>query len=451
MKAILRLRRHYYLTRVSHFLIAIALIAGMAGCATIPTVNAIEIRDWYDLSAIANNMSADYVLESDLDATTEGWEELASPTANEGKGWEPIVGVDESQPWYFTGIFDGQGYEIKDLFINRPDEEFVGLFEGTSLAGVIRNVGVVNANVTGDFRVGGLVGQVSFGYVSNSYFTGTVNGNNHVGGLLGCIYNGGIMSDSYATGTVTGGNNAGGLIGFSGLGGGTVSGCQFGGTVTGYQSVGGLVGEILSSVIVENCYCDGNIIGVQQVGGLIGDNEGTVSNSYATGSVSGNETVGGLVGINWGTVSHSYSTVSVTGELHVGGLAGGNNYTVSNCYATGRVIGGAQAGGLVGTHQGGIINNSYSTGNVTGALFSVGGLVGVTLYDSSVSASFWDIETSGRSFSGGGTGKNTTEMQDIVTFLDAGWSIIGVGNSDQRNPLYTWNIVDMVTYPFLSW
>ena len=426
MKAIPNPRRYRYLVMANVFLVTVALIVGMVGCYTnLPTVDDIEIRTWYDLYTIGNNMSADYVLENDLDATTEGWEELASPTANGGKGWEPITGIGQSQPAWFTGIFDGQGHEIKDLYINRPDEDRVALFAWISVAGVIRNVGVLAANVTGYELVAGLVGQISFGAVSNSYFTGAVTGYEDVGGLTGGLWNGAVVSNSYATGAVTGVISTGGLIGFSGLGGGTVSGCYFDGTATGYDGVGGLMGYVYSSFIVENC--------------------------YSTGSVSGNATAGGLVGANWGTVSHSYSTASVTGELHVGGLAGVNNYTVSNCYSTGRVIGGAQAGGLVGTHQGGIINNSYSTGNVTGAPFSRGGLVGATLYDSNVSASFWDIETSGLPFSHGGTGKNTTEMQDIVTFVDAGWSIIGVGNSDQRNSLYTWNIVDMVTYPFLSW
>lgn len=425
MKAIFRSTRHHYMAGLSIFLVVATLMAGLVGCRSRPAVDAIEIRDWYDLSAIGNNMSADYVLENDLDATTDGWEELASPTANEGKGWKPIAPIDKPTDLaYFMGVFDGQGHEIKDLFINRPDGYRVGLFSYINLWGVIRNIGVVDADVTGGERVGGLVGQVALGTVSNSYFRGTVSGSHIVGGLAGGIWAGGIVSDSYATGNVTGADLTGGLIGFSD------TGCT-----------------------VSDSYYTGNVTGNDSVGGLMGDSQGSVTYCYATGSVSGNEPVGGLVGSNWGTVSHSYSTISVTGELHVGGLAGSNNYTVSNCYSTGRVIGGAQAGGLVGTHQGGIINNSYSTGNVTGD-YSVGGLVGANVYESEanvVSASFWDTETSGLPFSDGGTGKNTTEMQDIVTFLDAGWSIIGVGNSDQRNPLYTWNIVDMVTYPFLSW
>jgi len=79
----------------------------------------------------------------------------------------------------------------------------------------------------------------------------------------------------------------------------------------------------------------------------------------------------------------------------------------------------------------------------------VGGLVGLN-EDSTVSDSFWDTETSGQATSDGGTGKTTAQMQDVTTFSGAGWNIIVVA-LNQTNPAYIWNIVNGVTYPFLSW
>jgi hypothetical protein len=141
--------------------------------------------------------------------------------------------------------------------------------------------------------------------------------------------------------------------------------------------------------------------------------------------VTGNDNIGGLVGENvgGGAVGNSYSTCSVTGNLYVGGL--------------------------VGQHWG-TVTNSYSTGNVTGDE-DVGGLVGWKFGISTVSNSFWDTETSGQDTSDGGTGKTTAEMQEITTFSGAMWNIIGVANPSIRNTSYIWNIVDDVTYPFLSW
>ena len=141
----------------------------------------LEIWDWHDLHTIRDNLGGSYILTNDLDSTTAGYEELASPTANEGKGWQSIGTL--LHP--FTGTFDGQGYEIRDPFINRPDEDRVGLFGFVDEGGRIEHIGVVNAEVSGHYGVGGLVGGSSLGIVSNSYSTSSVTGEEGVGGLVG--------------------------------------------------------------------------------------------------------------------------------------------------------------------------------------------------------------------------------------------------------------------------
>ena len=389
MKIILSWRRHHYVAKVSILLITVALIAGMVGCGctTTPSQN-LEIRDWYDLDSVRDNLAGNHTLMDDLDSTTAGYTELASLTANQGKGWEPIK--------EFTGTFDGQGYEIRDLFINRPDEIFVGLFGLVDAGGVIENIGAVNVTVIGYVSVGGLVGE-----------------------------NNGTVSNSYSSGDVTGGAES--------------------------YDVGGLIGE--QNGAVSGSYSTGNVTGDWSVGGLLGFNQGTVSNSYSSGSVTGDYHIGGLVGYHGfaGNVSNSYSSGSVTGYVSVGGLVGYHGFagTVSGSYSTGSVTGNWSVGGLLGENgEDGTVSNSYSTGNVTGD-WSVGGLVGKN--EGTVSYSFWDTETSGAEVSAGGTGKNTTEMQDITTFSGAGWDIIEVANPGTRNPSYIWNIVNNVTYPFLSW
>ena len=345
MKIIRDSRRRNYLARVSVFLLIAALISGMAGCdgggGNLPPSRNLEIRNWYDLDAIRDNLNGNHTLMVDLDSTTLGYEELASPAANEGKGWQPIGSWSLSA---FTGSFDGQGHEIHDLFINRPDENFVGLFSYVSGEGRIQDIGVVNVTVTGKRGVGGLVGRNLIGTVSNSYSTGSITGNSLVGGLVG--ENGGLppspsnISDSYSMGSVTG-----------------------------ITYVGGLVGYIFT---------------------------GTVSNCYSTGNVTGNSYVGGLVGyLEEDFQLESYFPESATGDI--------------------------KFEGAVGLSEGSIVSNS-----------------------------FWDTETSGQYTSAGGTGKNTTEMQDIATFSIAGWDIIAVA-LNETNPAYIWNIVNNVTYPFLGW
>ncbi|TET41126.1 MAG: hypothetical protein E3J60_05280, partial [Dehalococcoidia bacterium] len=160
---------NFYVKRLSILLVTIALIVGMEGCIFGPSSQNLEIRTWYDLDDIRNNLSGHYILMNDLDSTTAGYDELASPTANEGEGWQPIIGAGGDPP--FTGIFDGQGYEIRDLFINLPGKGYVGLFSVVGEEGRVGNIGVVNADVTSTAYIGGLVG-VNGGTVSNSYSTG---------------------------------------------------------------------------------------------------------------------------------------------------------------------------------------------------------------------------------------------------------------------------------------
>jgi hypothetical protein len=277
-----------YVKRLSILLITVALIAGMVGCSPVgcgPSTQNLEIRTWYDLDDIRDNLGGSHFLMNDLDSTTAGYEDLASPTANEGKGWQPIIGTGDDP---FTGTFDGQRYEIRDLFINRPDEFFVGLFGIVAEGGVIKNVGVVNADVTGNTHVSGLAGG-NMGTVSNSYSTGSVTGVEWVGSLVGFNNQEGTVSNSYFTGNVTGDVGVGGLA-------------------------GGNVGT------VSNSYSTGSVTGWEGVGGLLGASSGTVSNSYSTGSVTGNDDVGGLVGYYEGTMSNSFWDKETSGiEVSDGG------------------------------------------------------------------------------------------------------------------------------------
>jgi hypothetical protein len=376
MKRIFSSRREHRLIKVCVFLITAALIAGMAGCVDVgydpPPSENLEIHTWYDLDAVRDNLAGDHILMNDLDSTTPGYTELASPTANGGKGWEPIGYSTYVVNYFLSGSFDGQGHEIRDLFINRPDENGVALFSSTFQAAVIKDLGMTNVTVTGADYVGGLVGS-NTGSLINSYFSGNVTGEYRVGGLAGCS----------------------------------------GGTVL-------------------NASSSGDVTGSSSVGGLFGVNMGSVNNSHSMCSVIGVDDVGGLVGYSYyGTMSNSYSTSNVTGYSDVGGLVGLNGWE------------GMTGGGIIS-----IVVDSYSTGNVNGNQ-NVGGLVGHN-DDGTVSNSFWDTQTSGQFTSDGGIGKNTTEMQDIVTFSGAGWDIIGVA-LNETNPAYIWNIVDDETYPFLSW
>jgi filamentous hemagglutinin family protein len=182
----------------------------------------------------------------------------------------------------------------------------------------------------------------------------------------------------------------------------------------------GLFGHIGSAAAVRNVgLIDSKVSGSRNVGALVGfiDDAATVSNSYATGSVSGSSNVGGLVGENESAISNGHASSSVSGTSNLGGLVGWNNAgTISNSYATGGVSGGNSIGGLVGyNNNGGKVDNTYAMGRVTGSS-AVGGLVGYEGVSGEVSNGFWNVTTSGRSTSAGGTPLTTAQMQSAASF-----------------------------------
>ncbi len=295
-----------FLARVGILLLGVALTMSMTGCPSDPDPDApadapeyVEISDWHDLHRITENPGGSYVLMNDLDSASAGYVELASEAADRGRGWQPIG--EPGNP--FTGDFDGRGYEIRGLFIDRRHEDGVGLFGLVDGGGSVRNVGVIDADVTGGRYVGSLVGYSHHGTVTGSYSTGTVSGSRKVGGLVGHNRLEGNVSESWSAASVSGDSYVGGLVG---LDSGTVTNSYAVGSVTGLWRVGGLVGQ--SHKAVRNSYASGSVTGSWRVGGLIGYLVGgTVINSYAAGSVTGESAVGGLVGEEKvGTVTNSF-------------------------------------------------------------------------------------------------------------------------------------------------
>jgi hypothetical protein len=335
VKGIVDSRRVHYRARLCIFLIMIVLTIGAVGCHT-HGYPCLEVQTWYDLDAVRNNLNGNHILMNDLDSATAGYEELASPTANGGKGWQPIGTFVIDYSLSFGGLFDGQGYEISDLFINRPDEGDIGLFGSVKQDGLITNIGLVNFTMSGCDRVGGLAGA-----------------------------SGGTVSSSHTKGNVTGGE----------------------------WGIGGLVGGNWGTV--TNCYSANNVTGHAAVGGLVGQNDGTVSNSYSTDNVSGQEGVGGVAGVNYfGIVSNSYSSGSVAGGYHVGGLVGANAGNVSDCYSTGGVTGVEDVGGLVGDNFQGNVDRSFWDVQTSGQASSDGGTSRTTAEMKNLttfSGAYWNI------------------------------------------------------------
>ncbi len=181
--------------------------------------------------------------------------------------WIPVGNYDAP----FSAAFDGDGHVIRNLTIERPATDDIGLFGSLSASGVIRNLGILGGSVSGKSYVGGLVG-----------------------------WNRGVISNCFASCSV---QNTG-------------------------QVVGGLIGgNEESAAVIKNCYAKGAVSGGSQVGGLVGYNlRGTIVNTFSAGPVEGSTTFGGLVGsASGGSVTASFWDTQKSG---LSSSAGGTPKTI---------------------------------------------------------------------------------------------------------------------------
>ena len=263
---------------------------------------ATSIYTWQDLQGMRHNLSGEYELMNDVAFPSEGSEGL------EMEGFEP-VGDDSNK---FTGSFAGNGHTITNLFIERTSMDDVGIWGVVDNANsVIKDFVVDHAGISGDQGVGGVVGTLENGIVSNVGMVSSQNGivsGSTAGGLVGNNDSGRILI-SYATGAVSGNIFLGGLVGANDTG-----------TVTGYAT-GAVSGD------------PGSV-----VGGLAGFNDGTVT-GYATGRVSGTGiNLGGLVGSTTSGSANGYWDRASTGQNNSAGGGVGISSIANVVYDSGAGI-----------------------------------------------------------------------------------------------------------------
>lgn len=238
----------------------------------------------------------------------------------------PFNGIGSAdQP--FTGMFDGQGHTISHVTVNAPEGENAGFFNVIKGA-TIRDLKLVDVEITGKANVGGLVGSARVQLDSSDLSKNVAN-----------------------------------LIG----------GCSVSGTVTGTKNVGGLVGlnegktdpQTLFSIAsaVDKCAASVTVNGKEKTGGLVGKNGGTITKSSSGGTVKGDTTTGGLAGDSSGDIYDSHTSCTVAGSSHTGGFVGFSDGAVKNCYSIGGVSGTDYTGGFAGVIS--RAENVVSAGQVT--------------------------------------------------------------------------------------
>lgn len=263
--------------------------------------NPFKISTCEQLQEMQDNLSASYVLTGDIDCSaSSGW--------NSGAGFIPIG--------TFTGTLDGQNYKIKNITINVSDTTtYTGLFgftNGATITKVHLEGGTVTQDPSNSNYMASLIGfslNTTLSYVSSS---ATVNGQ-YGGGLVGYL-TGGSLSKSWFSGTTA---------------------------LTGYRYTGGITGLTVNTTL-SDVYTSGTIGARGGIAGVLGTGT-TLSNVYSTANVTYGDTdaAGGLFGsvdgfIDLTTASNIFfdGTITATLASDVGGVIGSfeANATISGAY-----------------------------------------------------------------------------------------------------------------------
>ena len=314
----------------------------------------------------------------------------------------------------FAGVFDGQGHELRNIYI-KCIEENGDPVTGGGLFKTVYDAKFINFGITGKVefygqKIGAIVGCSASTYMENCYnkcdieAISTDNGPCYTAGLIGTSYGDTYVNNCYNEGNIIGGK---------------------------YEA-SGLIGQIYNTnsgddhyVIVNNCYNVGNIIGTdyaEYYGGCVGmitascdiymynlENKGDIDcsaipgtnfksefggvigyvacskNAYADRCYNTGDVlcgvhayyIGGVFGkysVNQsGKITNCYNTGTVSAPsvsssyYEVGGIVGqiGSKIPIENCYNSGHVIGDEQVGGIVGNADG-LVQQCYNTGKIDG-------------------------------------------------------------------------------------
>ncbi|MCH5209526.1 MAG: S-layer homology domain-containing protein [Oscillospiraceae bacterium] len=210
-----------------------------------------DLKSFRDIVNTADSSSACAVLTDDIDLKNEEW--------------MPINSLSGYPTTAYAGVFDGDFHTITGLSVNASATN-QGLFA------VINGAEIKNLNVEGSVYsdkayVGGIVGKVQQGKLTNCSFSGTVetgatSSSAYAGGITGYAGNtaaqtadiSGCVSNAAVKGGV-----AGGITGYAKYT--TITNCYNTGAISGTSRSGGIAGQLQNNCIVENCYNIGEISG----------------------------------------------------------------------------------------------------------------------------------------------------------------------------------------------
>ena len=386
------------------------------------------VCDVAGLEKIGSYLSKSYQQAQNIDLS--GYEHSSEP--GEGKGWLPLGSYANE----FTGSYDGTNFKIMNLQINRPADLYVGLF-GDSTNSAVRNITLEDPQVIGLRAVGGIIGRITNGIVTNLKTT-----------LNSCDAS---VCTVETSDTVSSAKDfVGGVVGRCAYC--LLNNLENNVTVRGDGFVGGVVGNALLAYDAANLTNHGKVMyknsgfSSTEMGGVFGilviDGPGVdVKNLLNTATVefakNGNR-IAGTVGFydvqsngstsviknlkNTGTVLRNGASASLSGSI--GGVMGGTIYdssfaapNMSHFLNKGDVSGASRAGGVIGSVNGNItLTNFVNTNTNIASSTSRSTLLGNEAGHTITYNQCYGVAVASESYSVGGQ----TNIADLNTVVIAG-------------------------------
>lgn len=231
----------------------------------------------------------------------------------------------------FGGTFEGNGYTIRGIQITEKGS-YMGVFRYIRQNGKVSALHIQGEIVPGGAKtcVGGIVGE-NAGTVENCSFSGTVKGENTIGGIAGHNTESGKIISCNTEGNIDGENATGGIAGKN----------------------SGLLQNCINQAAVNTVYEEkkSDITDLETDTGAVLENYKTKEEENEEESLLGHSDTGGIVGYTDGIVQGCVNRAAV-GYRHVGYNVGG--------------VAGRQAGYMLGCRNEGLIQGRKDVGGIVG-------------------------------------------------------------------------------------
>ena len=367
------------------------------------------------LDAIRENLGGNYILMNDIDMRFEVWTPIGTRSSNSDP---KIENADFAAR--FSGIFDGNGYTIKNLDITVNETEnkylFAGLF--ATLSGEVKNL-LLEGSVTAVGKEKAWAGSIAGFVFSGAKITNCVGKADITASASSEIFGGGIAGETYGNisycrnyGAVSA-PRAGGIVGR--VNGGNLYECHNTGAISASRNdntqAGGIAGDAYSSNITQ-CSNTG-AVKVTSSYGVVAKGGGILS--YSKNTDVKNCWNGGNI-----NVSSDISTDSkVSGQVSAGGICGhAENSEFEICYNIAEIFGKCNLGGNYGdrysyAYSGGMVGYAISKVTIRNS-FNIGRVSSNSYTKARV------IYSSATAATGGSVGHANCDYLEILNFYNAG-------------------------------